>query len=125
MSKEKNLSKSTMIIVLWAGLIGIAVQFNDSVKNLAIWLGVLNVFCLAITSREYFDEREQQLLHQSFSSAFQWLGILLLVTFWILQASESLGIAENVALFINSHWIGLTVSLMATMLGLIGLRAFR
>lgn len=125
MSKEKNLSKSMMIIVLWTGLLGIAVQFNDSVKNLAIWLGVLNVFCLAITSQRYFDEREQQLLHQSFSSAFQWLAVLLLVTFGILQASESLGIIENVALFINSHWIGLAVSLMAAMLGMIGLRALR
>jgi len=114
-----------MILVLWAGLFGIAVQFNESVQNLAIWIGIVEFFSLAVTSRKYYDEREQQLLYQSFSLAFQWLAIALLVTFGFLQVSERLNVANHVASFINSHWIGLTVSIMALLLGLIGLRTLR
>jgi uncharacterized Tic20 family protein len=125
LSAEKHLSKSMMIFVLWAGLFGVAVQFNESVKNLAIWIGLVEFFSLAVTSRKYFDEREQQLLNQSFSLTFQWLAIALLVTFGFLQVSERLSVASNITSFINSHWIGLTVSIMALLLGLIGLRSFR
>jgi hypothetical protein len=124
-SGEKHLSKSMMIIVLWAGLFGIATQFNESVKNLAIWIGLVEFLTLSFTSRRYYDEREQQLLYQSFSSAFQWLAIALLITFGFIQVSERWNLATNVASFINFHWIGLTVSMMAVFLGLIGLRLFR
>lgn len=122
---EKHLSKSMMIFVLWAGLFGIAVQFNESVKDLAIWIGLVEFFSLIITSRKYYDEREQQLLSQSFSLAFQWLAIALLVAFGFLQVSERLNIANNITSFINTHWIGLTVSVMALLLGFTGLRLFR
>jgi hypothetical protein len=125
LSAEKHLSKSMMIFVLWAGLFGVAVQFNESVKNLAIWIGLVELFSLTVASRKYYDEREQQLLNQSFSSAFQWLAIVLLITFGFLQFSERLNVASNITSFINSHWIGLTVSIMALLLGLIGLRLFR
>lgn len=125
LSAEKHLSKSMMIFVLWAGLLGIAVQFNESVKNLAIWIGLVEFFGLAVTSRKYFDEREQQLLYQGFSLAFQWLAIALLITFGFLQVSERLNVADNITFFINSHWIGLTVSIMAVLLGLTGLRLFQ
>jgi hypothetical protein len=106
-------------------LFGVAVQFNESVKNLAIWIGLVEFFSLTVASRKYYDEREQQLLHQSFSSAFQWLAIVLLITFGFLQVSERLNVASYITSFINSHWIGLTVSIMALLLGLIGLRLFR
>lgn len=125
LSAEKHLSKSMMIFVLWAGLFGIAVQFNESVKDLAVWMGLVEFFCLTVTSRKYYDEREQQLLYQGFSLAFQWLAIVLLVAFGFLQVSERLNIASNIASFINSHWIGLTVSVMALFLGFNGLRLFR
>jgi uncharacterized Tic20 family protein len=125
LSAEKHLSKSMMIFVLWAGLFGIAVQFNDSVKNLVIWIGLVEFFSLAVTSRKYYDEREQQLLNQSFSLAFQWLAIVLLITFGFFQISERLNVVSNMTSFINSHWIGLTVSIMALLLGITGLRLFR
>lgn len=125
LSGEKHLSKSMMFLVLWAGLFGIAVQFNESIQNLAIWIGLIEFFSIAVTSRKYFDEREQQLLNQSFSFAFQCLATVLLVIFGFLQVSEKLNIATRANSFINLHWIGLTVSIMALFLGLAGLRLFR
>ncbi len=122
---ERHLSKSMMFLVLWAGLFGIAVQFNDSVKDLAIGIGLVEFICLVITSRKYYDEREQQLLSQSFSLAFQWLAVALLAAYGFLQISERLGIASSAASFLNTHWIGLTVSLMGLLLGIAGLRLFR
>ena len=113
-----------MVIVLWAGLFGVVVQFNDSVKNLAIWIGLFEFCCLVITSRKY-DEREQQLLSQSYGLTFQWLAVVLLLVYGFLQISEGLNIAGNVASFLNSHWIGMTVSVMGVLLGASGLYMFR
>ena len=120
---EKHLSRSMMIFVLWAGLFGIAVQFNESVKDLAIWMGLVEFFCLIVTSRK-FDEREQQLLAQSHSLTFQWLAIVLLGFYGFLQVSERLNIANNVASFLNTHWIGITVSVIGILLGGTGVRLF-
>lgn len=121
---DKHLSRSMMIFVLWAGLFGIAVQFNESVKHLAIWTGLVEFFCLIVTSRK-FDEREQQLLSQSYSLTFQWLAIVLLGMYGFLQVSERLNIANNIAAFLNAHWIGITVSVIGILLGATGLRLFR
>jgi len=122
--EEKHLSKSMMILVLWAGLFGIAVQFIESVKDLAIFAGMVEFFSLVVTSRK-FDEREQQLLNQSYSLTFQWLIIILLVTYGFLQVSERLNIANNIASFINTHWVGMIVSVICVLLGITGLRFFR
>lgn len=122
---EKHLSKSMMFLALWAGLFGFAVQFNDSVRHLAIVLALVVVCCLVLTSRKYFDEREQQLLSQSFSLAFQWLAAALLAAYAFLQLTERLNLSSSAAAFLNTHWIGLTVSLMGLLLGAAGLYLFR
>jgi hypothetical protein len=121
---EKHLSRSMMILMLWAGLFGIAVQFNEGLKNFAIWIGLLEFICLIITSKKY-DEREQQLLSQSFALAFQFLAVFLLLTYGFLQISAKFDIANTIASFINSRWIGLTVSEMALLLGISGLILFK
>ena len=121
---EKHLSKSMMIIALWAGLLGIALQFNNLVQDNAIWIGLVVFGGLAVSGRR-FDERERQLLSQAYSLTLQWLAIALLGAYAFLQASEWLNIAGNIASFLNSHWIGITVSVICVFLGSAGLRLFR
>jgi hypothetical protein len=121
---EKHLSRSMMIIVLWAGLFGVAVQFFESVKDLAVWIGLFEFFCLVIASRRY-DEREQQLLSQSYSLTFQWLAVILLAAYGFLQIAERFNLASAIASFLNTHWIGMTVSMMGVLLGVTGVRLFR
>jgi len=122
--EEKHLSLSFMVMVLWAGIVGIAFQFNESVKDLAIFTGMVTFFSLGITSRK-FDEREQQLLSQAYSITFQWLAVVLLIVYGFLQLSDRLTFAGGIAAFINSHWIGMTVSIICCLLGGVGVRLFR
>ena len=122
--EEKNLSRSLMILVLWAGVVGLAFQLNESVKDLSIFTGLVTFFSLIISSRK-FDEREQQLLSRTYSITFQWLAVLLLVAYVFLQASAWGGFASGVVLFLNTHWIGLFVSTICLLLGIAGIRLFR
>ena len=122
--EEKHLSLSLMVLVLWAGIVGLAFQLNESIKDLAIFTGLVTFFSLVISSRR-FDEREQQLLSQAYSITFQWLGVILLVVYIFLQVSERTNIAGGMALFLNTHWIGITVSIICTILGGAGIMLFK
>lgn len=123
-TSEKHLSRSMMFIMVWAGLFGIAVQFNDSVKDMALWIGVIEIVCLMIISQKYLDEREQQLLSLAYSHAFQIFAILLLVVFATMRVLILFNAGMNEIDFINTHWMGLTISVMATLLGGAGLKYF-
>ena len=122
--EEKHLSLSLMVLVLWAGIVGLAFQLNESIKDLAVFTGLVTFFSLVISSRR-FDEREQQLLSQAYSITFQWLGVILLVVYIFLQVSERTNIAGGMALFLNTHWIGITVSIICTILGGAGIMLFK
>jgi hypothetical protein len=122
--EERHLSLSLMILVLWAGIVGIAFQLNESVKDLAIFTGMVTFFSLGISSRK-FDEREQQLLSQAYSITFQWLAVVLLVIYAFLQISALTNFASGIALFLNTHWMGITVSVVCAILGAAGIRLFK
>ena len=122
--EEKHLSLSFMVMVLWAGIVGIAFQFNESVKDLAIFTGMVTFFSLGITSRK-FDEREQQLLSQAYSITFQWLAVILLVAYVFLQISARTSFASGFALFVNTHWMGIIVSVICAILGGAGIVLFK
>lgn len=123
-TSEKHLSKTMMFIMLWAGLFGIAVQFNDSIKDMAIWIGVVEIVCLMIINQNYLDEREQQLLSLAYSHAFQLFAILLLVVFAAMRVLMLFNTGTNAIDFINTHWMGLSISVLATLLGGVGLKLF-
>ena len=122
--EENHLSRSIMIMVLWTGVVGFAFQFNESVKDLAIFTGMVTFFSLVISSRK-FDEREQQLLSQAYSITFQWLAAILLVIYVFLQISARANFASGIALFLNTHWIGITVSVICAILGGSGIMLFK
>jgi len=110
--------------MLWAGIFGIGVQFNESVKDMALWIGVVEIICLMIINQKYFDEREQQLLTLAYSHAFQYFAIILLVTFALMRILLFSQTGDGVIDFINAHWMGLTISVMAVLLGGVGLKLF-
>jgi hypothetical protein len=110
--------------MLWAGLFGIGVQFNESVKDMALWIGVVEIICLMVINHKYFDEREQQLLSLAYSRAFQFFAIILLLIFAAIRILQLLHTGAEVIVFIDAHWMGLTISIMATLLGGVGLKFF-
>lgn len=118
------IARVMIVTVLFAGLFGITVQFFGDLKDIAIFIGIA-VFGALVASSNNFDEREQQLLSQTHSMAFQWLFFALLVAYAFLEVSERLNAANGMTVFLNTHWLGLTVSLICLFLGVAGLRLFR
>lgn len=126
-TKQRNrgwIARAMIVIVLSAGLFGIAVQFFGDLKDIAIFLGIA-VFGSLVASSNNFDEREQQLLSQAYSMAFQWLFFALLAAYAFLEVAKWLNAANSMTVFLNTHWLGLTVSLICLLLGVAGLRLFK
>ena len=126
-TKQRNqewVARAMIVIVLFAGLFGMTVQFFGDLKDIAILVGIA-VFGGLVASSNNFDEREQQLLSQTYSMAFQWLFFALLVAYAFLEVCEWLNAANSITVFLNTHWLGLTVSLICLLLGMAGLRLFK
>lgn len=117
------IARGMIVLVLFAGLFGVAVQFFGDLKDMAIFIGI-GVFGGLVASSKDFDERELQLLSQAYSMAFQWLFFAVLVAYAFLTVSQWLKAADGIAVFLNTHWLGLTVSLICILLGVAGLRVF-
>ena len=108
----------------FAGAFGICMQFFGDMKDLSWFmaltggLGLLNV-------RTGLDEREHQLLYQAYGMTFMGLFFALLIATALMGSLEYLNIAQGVIDFLNTRWVGLTMSLMSLLLGVTGLRVFR
>jgi hypothetical protein len=113
-----------MALLVFSGLFGLATQFFQGLESMALFAGVAALGGLVATS-SVFDEREQQLLNQSFATAFQWTGIVLFVFFALYENLKWLRIGDDLIQFTNLHWIGLVFSLMLLLLGAAGTRVFK
>jgi hypothetical protein len=121
---REGTARSFMWLLVFAGLFGLATQFFPGLASLALFAGVPALAALATTSK-VLDERERQLLDQAYSTAFQWMGILLFVFFAAYELLQALNLGRGLIQFANLHWIGLVFSLMLLLLGLAGLPLFR
>jgi hypothetical protein len=111
-------------LTLIAGLMGFVFQLMPDGTMMTFFVGVAAIAGLAGSSKG-FDERELQLLWKSYSTAFEFLFMLMYFTYAVVLFSDWLNIATGVAAFINAHWIGLTASTMCTLLGVVGRKNFR
>ena len=72
-----------------------------------------------------FDEREEQLLFQAYSTTFQWSLLALMILYSFSEFSKWLGVLPSLTLFLNAHWIGLIFSGMCLLLGIAGFQSFK
>ncbi|MFN8448832.1 MAG: hypothetical protein U0521_09635 [Anaerolineae bacterium] len=114
-----------MGLLVFAGLFGMVIQFimPDS-EMLAFMVGAAAVGGLVGAGRQ-FEEREQLLLSQAFSSAFQWLLVVLLAVSAFYAGLAALHLSSGLATFVSAHWTGLMVSGMCLVLGIAGYASFR
>jgi hypothetical protein len=121
---REGTARSFMWLLIFAGLFGLATQFFTGLESMALFAGIPALATLVTTSK-IFDEREQKLLDLAYSTAFQWLGILLFFFFAAYELLKALDLGRSLIQFANLHWIGLVFSLMLLLLGLAGLPLFR
>jgi hypothetical protein len=121
---RKFTSRSMLILVLVAGVMGIILQIMPD-GDLLIFMITTAVVAGLVGSAKDFDERENHLLLQSFSSAFQWLFMAIYFVFALKVLLQALNLGAVVIGFLGGHWLGLTASGMCILLGIAGLRNFK
>ena len=124
MKNRQRLAPLMMAVTLFAGVFGFVVQFMPDGTMLTFLVGVSAIGGLS-GSRKSFDERENQLLDHSYSTAFEYLFIVIYFTYAFFLFAGWLNLAGEVLNFIQGHWIGLLASTMCILLGAVGLHNFR
>ncbi|MDT8306642.1 MAG: hypothetical protein RRC07_11965 [Anaerolineae bacterium] len=112
-----------MWLLVFAGVFGLATQFFPGLESMALLAGIPLLGSLVATS-QIFDEREERLLNQAFSTAFQWVSFALFVFFALYESLSWLNAGDNLIQFVQLHWIGLVFSVMILFLGVAGLPLF-
>jgi hypothetical protein len=118
-----------MGVAILAGVFGLIIQCIPTGESPSSWdflviLEGIGALTGIVGIQKIIDEREQQLLSQSFSLAFQWTFILLFVVNGIYIFSGFLGFLQGISSFLSIHWLGFTISWMCILLGLAGWRSY-
>jgi hypothetical protein len=121
---RKWTSRNMIMITLFAGIMGIIFQIIPDGDLLTFMVISANVGGLVASSKD-FDERENQLLLQSFSSAFQWLFVVIYFAYTVTVLLQALHLGAGVIDILGGHWMGLTAAGMCILLGIAGLRNFQ
>jgi hypothetical protein len=120
---REGTARSFMWLLVFAGVFGLATQFFPGVETMALLAGIPLLASLVTTS-QIFDEREERLLNQAFSTAFQWTSFALFVFFALYESLIWLNVGDSLIRFVQLHWIGLIFSVMILFLGVAGLPLF-
>jgi len=116
--------KPVFLLMILVGGFGFFLQFMPN-SDLLTFIIVLSALTTAVGSKIKWDEREHQLLGQSFSDAFQWtlIGLYILFTGTVLLGW--IGLVHDFLAYVSAHWIGYLSSAMCFLLGIAGLREFQ
>ncbi len=117
-------TRALLIVTLVAGIFGLLVLLMPDGTMLTVLVTMGAVVGLTGSSKSR-DERENQLLWQSFATSFEALFIAVYFTYGFVMLSDWLHIAVALTGFMNAHWPGLIASGMCILLGVNGLRKFQ
>lgn len=120
---RQRLAPSMMFITLFAGATGFVYQFIADGAMLTFLVTVAAIGGLAGSSKS-FDERERQLLWQSYAKAFEYLFVAIYIAYSLMLLASFLRIGSGVIAFINGHWLAMIASAMCIILGSIGMLKF-
>jgi hypothetical protein len=113
-----------IILAVMAGAFSIAVLLMPDGEILSFMLSMAVLGGLIGGSKAY-NERERQQLRQSYQITFEWLLFAMMIAYVTILASRWLNVMEGVAVFLNSHWPVLILSLMCLFMGLAGFHRTR
>jgi hypothetical protein len=106
----------TLVVVV--GAIGMAFQFLPGFEILLFMLNLAVLGSLIGGSKGY-GERERQQLQRSYKLAFEWLLLVVMVAYALLELSRWIPL-EGVTVFLGGHWPGLIIALMCMLMGIAG-----
>jgi hypothetical protein len=112
------------IITLVAGATGFVYQFMSDGTFLTILVCMVAFSGLAESSKG-LDERDSQLLLQSYGTAFIYLFVAIFVAYSFELFSGLLHIAGPIIALIDGHWVGSMAAIMCVLIGIAGIRNFR
>jgi uncharacterized membrane protein (DUF4010 family) len=113
--------RSILVLAVVVGVAGIALQFLPDFELITFMLA-LAVLGGLVGGAESYEERGRQQLDRSYKTAFEWMLLVVLIAYALVELSDWVGIFEGAAQFLNAHWPGLMVSFMCGLLGIAGLR---
>lgn len=116
--------RTMIILALIAGGVGIALQFMPDGEILAFMVSLAALGGLIGGSNAY-NERDRQQLRQSYKTAYEWLLLAIMTAYAFIVFSSWSSILAGVAIFLNSHWPSLVISMMCLLMGLAGFQRTR
>ena len=116
--------RTMIVLALIAGGFGIAVQFMPDGGILSFMVSLAALGGLIGGSNTY-NEQERQQFRQSYKTAYEWLLLAIMAAYAFIVFSRWLSIVEGVAIFLNSHWPSLVISMMCLLMGLAGFQKTR
>jgi uncharacterized membrane protein (DUF4010 family) len=108
------------ILALIVGIVGIVLQFLPDFRLLAFMLTTVVLGSLIGGSNNY-EEQDRQQLGRSYRKAFEWLLLVVLAAYALIELSKWFVGIEGAAAFLNGHWPGLILSVMCIVMGMAGL----
>jgi len=78
-----------------------------------------------VNNSKDLDERDKQLLAQSYSSAFMYLFFAVLLAYLFQLFFGRMLFAAPLIATINTHWAGIMASIMCILIGVSGIRNYR
>jgi len=111
-------------LCLFAGITGFFYQFMPDGTFLTFLVCMTAILGLANQSKS-FDERENQLLLQSYGTAFIYLFFAILFIYMFDLFFGKLQFIAPIFTTLNNHWIGIMASVICILIGISGIRNFR
>ncbi len=111
-------------LCLFAGITGFFYQFMPDGILLTFMVCVVAVLGLVNQSKS-FDERENQLLLQSYGTAFIYLFFAILFVYLFEIIFGKLTFIAPIINTLNTHWVGIMMSVICMLIGIAGIRNFR
>ena len=108
-----------LILAIIVGIVGIALLFLPDFELLALML-TLAVLGGLIGGTNGYEEKDRQRLKDGYKSAFEWLLLVLLAAFALIEGSRWFGVIEGTVIFLNEHWPVLILSVMCILIGISG-----
>jgi hypothetical protein len=109
-----------VILAIVVGGLSILVQFLPGFELLSFMLSTAVLGGLIGGSSGY-EERDRQQLARSYKTAYEWLLLIVLVAFAVIELARWVRI-EGVVVFLNNHWPGLMIASMCFLMGIAGLQ---
>lgn len=120
---RQRIAPTLIWVTLFAGISGFIYQFMADGIHLTFMVSIAAMGGLVGASKD-FDERDRQLLWQSYARSFEYLFVAIFFVYVLMVLAEWLHLGSGMIGFINGHWISMLVSAMCIILGSVGLRNF-